>query len=102
MAKRRIRVRKKRQNRVGMALVLTVLVLMMLVVFYNSRQLEEKLAYYQEKERSLTQQLEAEETRSEEIEEFKKYTKTKKYIEETAREKLGLVYEDEILIKTED
>ena len=102
MAKRRIRVQKKKQNRVGMALVLTVLMLLMLVVSYNSRQLEEKLASYQERERQLTEQLEAEKARSEEIEEFKKYTKTKKYIEETAREKLGLVYEDEILIKTED
>lgn len=102
MAKRRIRVRKKKQNRVGMALVLTVLMLLMLVVSYNSKQLEEKLASYQERERQLTEQLEAEKARSEEIEEFKKYTKTKKYIEETAREKLGLVYEDEILIKTED
>ena len=82
--------------------MLTVLMLLMLVVSYNSRQLEEKLASYQERERQLTEQLEAEKARSEEIEEFKKYTKTKKYIEETAREKLGLVYEDEILIKTED
>ena len=68
----------------------------------SSRQLEEKLATYQQKEKSLNEQLEAEKARSEEIEEFKKYTKTMKYIEETAREKLGLVYEDEILIKTED
>lgn len=102
MAKRRIQVRKKRQNRVGMALVLTVLLLLMLVVFTSRRQLEEKLAFYQQKEESLMQQLEEEKARSEEIEEFKKYTKTKKYIEETAREKLGLVYEDEILIKTEE
>ena len=102
MAKRRFRVRKKRQNRIGMTLVLTVLLLMMLVVSYNTRQMKEKLAVYQQKERSLTEQLEAEKERSEEIEEFKKYTGTKKYIEETAREKLGLVYEDEILIKTEE
>lgn len=102
MAKRRIRIRKKRQNRVAMALVLTVLLLMMLVVFYNGRQLQAKLDAYKEREAELTQQLEAERARSEEIEEFKKYTQTKRYIEETAREKLGLVYEDEILIKTNE
>ena len=38
----------------------------------------------------------------EEIEEFNKYTKTTKYIEDIAREKLGLVYEDEIIIKTDE
>lgn len=93
---------KKKQNNMGMILVLTVLVLLMLVVSMSSRQMKEKLAVYQEKENSLMQQLEAEKARSVEIEEFKKYTKTKKYIEETAREKLGLVYDDEILIKTDE
>ena len=33
---------------------------------------------------------------------FEKYTKTKKFIVEIAREKLGLVYEDEILIQSQD
>ena len=102
MAKRRIRVQKSRQNRLGMVLVLTVVVLMMLVVAYNSRQMKVKLASYKEKEQLLTEQIKQEKIRQEEIEEFKKYTETKKYIEETAREKLGLVYEDEIIIQTEE
>ena len=61
-----------------------------------------KLASYKEKEQLLTEQIEQEKLRKEEIEEFKKYTETKKYIEETAREKLGLVYEYEIIIQTEE
>ena len=40
--------------------------------------------------------------RSLEIEEYEKYTQTKKYIEEVARDKLGLVYEGEILFKDEN
>ena len=82
--------------------MLTVVVLMMLVVAYNSRQMKVKLASYKEKEQLLTEQIKQEKMRQEEIEEFKKYTETKKYIEETAREKLGLVYEDEIIIQTEE
>ncbi len=85
-----------------MALVSTVLLLMMMVILYNGMRLQSKLKDYKSREALLQEQMEAEEQRSEEIEEFKKYTKTKKYIEETAREKLGLVYEDEILIKTEE
>ena len=85
-----------------MSLVLTIVLMLVLVVFYNGRQLQAKLDSYQEREAQLMQQLEAEQNRSEEIEEFKKYTRTMKYIEEMAREKLGLVYEDEILIKTEE
>ena len=61
-----------------------------------------RLASYKEKEQLLTEQIEQENIRKEEIEEFKKYIKTKKYIEDTAREKLGLVYEDEIIIQTEE
>ena len=85
-----------------MLLVLMVVLVMMLVVAVNNHSLKQKLAVYQEKEQSLTEQIEAEKERAEEIEEFKKYTKTKKYIEEIAREKLGLVYEDEIIIKTDE
>ena len=79
-----------------------VVVVMLVVVAVNNHNLKKKLASYQEKEQILTEQLEAEKQRTEEIEEFKKYTKTKKYIEEVAREKLGLVYEDEIIIQTDE
>ena len=102
MVKRRIRVRKKRQNRLAMILVTMVVVVMMLVVAVNNRQLKTKLASYQEREKILTEQIENEKKRAEEILEFEKYTKTKKYIEEVAREKLGLVYEDEILIQSDN
>lgn len=102
MTKRRIRVRKKRQNRLAMILVSMVVVVMMLVVVVNNRQLKTKLASYQEREKILTEQIENEKKRAEEILEFEKYTKTKKYIEEVAREKLGLVYEDEILIQSDN
>ena len=85
-----------------MILVTMVVVVMMLVVAVNNRQLKTKLASYQERENILTEQIENEKKRAEEILEFEKYTKTKKYIEEVAREKLGLVYEDEILIQSDN
>ncbi len=85
-----------------MILVTMVVVVMMLVVAVNNRQLKTKLASYQEREKILTEQIENEKKRAEEILEFEKYTKTKKYIEEVAREKLGLVYEDEILIQSDN
>lgn len=85
-----------------MILVSMVVVVMMLVVVVNNRQLKTKLASYQEREKILTEQIENEKKRAEEILEFEKYTKTKKYIEEVAREKLGLVYEDEILIQSDN
>ena len=38
----------------------------------------------------------------EDLKEFKKYVKTDEYVEEIARDKLGLVYKDEIIFEPED
>ncbi|MBR5579456.1 MAG: septum formation initiator family protein [Lachnospiraceae bacterium] len=102
MGKRKVRVRKKRQNTLAIILVTMVVFVMMLVVMVNNIELKNKLASYQEKEQNLKEQIDYELQRAGEIQEFEKYTKTKKYIEEIAREKLGLVYEDEILIQSQD
>ena len=40
--------------------------------------------------------------RAEEIEALEAYTKTKKYVEDVAKDKLGLVYEDEVIFKADE
>ena len=40
--------------------------------------------------------------RQKELEEYKKYVKTEKFVEEVAKNKFGLLYPDEILIKPDD
>ena len=99
---RRVAYRKKRQNRFGMFLVSIAMLMMLIVVAVSSAGLRAKKEAYQQKELALQEQIEAEEERALEIEEYKKYTQTKKYIEEVARDKLGLVYEGEILFKDEN
>ena len=93
--------RKRRQNRLAMLLVTTVVLMMMLVVTVKSVELREKRQYYMEREETLLQEIEAEKVRAAEIEEYGKYTQTKKFVEEVAKEKLGLVYEGEIIFKDE-
>ncbi|CDD46845.1 putative uncharacterized protein [Firmicutes bacterium CAG:534] len=93
--------RKRRQNRFGMFLVSIAVVMLLVVVTFSGFKLQQKLEVYQQKELALQEQIEAEEERAKEIEEYEKYTQTKKYIEEVARDKLGLVYEGEILFKDE-
>lgn len=94
--------RRRRQNRFGMFLVSIVVVMMLIVVAYNSVGLMAKREAYRQREASLEEQIAAENERAQEIEEFESYTHTMKYIEEVARDKLGLVYEGEILFKDED
>lgn len=93
--------KKKRQNRFGMFLVSIAVLMILVVVAYSSVGLREKKETYRQKELALQEQIEAEKERAAEIEEYEKYTQTKKYIEEVARDKLGLVYEGEILFKDE-
>lgn len=94
--------KKQKQNRAGFFLVSLVLLMMLVVVGIKSIELREKKEYYAQREAELAEQIEAEQQRAEEIAEFETYTQTKKYIEEVARDKLGLVYEGEILFKDEN
>ena len=99
---RKVAYRKRKQNRTGVLLVTVVLLMLLVVVGVKSVELREKKAYYEQREEELALEIEQEEQRAEEIEEYETYTQTKKYIEEVARDKLGLVYEGEILFKDEN
>lgn len=52
-------------------------------------------------EAELEEQLEAEKARSEEIDELEEYVGTDQYVEDVAKDKLGLVYPNEILFEAE-
>ncbi len=98
---RRVAYRKKHQNRFSMFLVSLVVVMIMIVVAVKSVELQKKIDAKICEEQLLDEQIAAENRRTEEIEEFGKEVQTKGYIEDVAREKLGLVYEGEILFKEE-
>ncbi|MBR6147947.1 MAG: septum formation initiator family protein [Lachnospiraceae bacterium] len=101
MSNRYLRVRRK-QNRFSVMLIIIVLIMLMAVVSYNKHNLRSRCESYQKQEEMLLEQIAKEQARSEEIAEYAKYTKTKKYAEEVAKEKLGLVNENEIIFKTEN
>lgn len=98
---RKVAYRKKRQNKTGMTLVTIVVLMMLVVVTIKSVELQGKKEAYALQEQALLEEIEAEKQRTEEIEEYGKYTQTKKYVEELAKDKLGLVYEGEIIFKDE-
>lgn len=96
---RRVAFRGKRQNRLGMFLVSVVIIMLLVVVSVNSFLLKQKQDVYAAREAELDALIAAEEQRTIELEKFKKYTQTQAYIEEIAKEKLGLVREGEIVFK---
>lgn len=94
--------RRKPQNRLSMFMVSLIVIMIMVVVAVKSIEIKQKIEVKVAEEQKLDQQIAEENIRSEEIEEFGKEVQTKGYIEDVAREKLGLVYEGEILFKQED
>ncbi len=98
---RRVLDRKKRQNGFSVALIIMVILMLMVVITFKRYEIRNKQEEYTKKEEQLLEEIAAEEERVEDIEEYRKYTKTQKYIEEVAKEKLGLVNENEIIFKSE-
>ena len=89
------------QNRFSMFLVMLVVVLLLIVVGIKGIELNNRLEGLKTEAAAIDAKIEKEKERTEEIEEYEKYTHTKMYYEEIAKKILGLVYDDEIIIKEE-
>ena len=100
----RVRVSKKKKkdklgNRMALLGITFVVISMAVVVNLRGASLKDKELQYQMKEETRQKRLEQEEQRAEQLEEQRIYVQTKQYIEKVAKEKLGLVNPDEILLK---
>jgi len=96
--------RRKKKDRWGNRLSITgitiVVVSLGVVVNVKSVSLRRKDLEYQVREEALLMQVEQEKNRAAELEEYRVYVQTKQYVEEVAKQKLGLVMPDEILLKS--
>ena len=92
----------RRRNKNGTGIIIFVVLCLFGVVAFGKIKLEERKKDLESKISNLESQLVEEEERAKEIRNLEAYVQTKKYIEEVAREKLGMVYEDEIIFKEDD
>lgn len=99
MAKKQAAHRRKSNNKFSMLLITSIVLMITVVVAVKCTELRKTVAEYEATEARLEAQIEEQQSRSEELAEYEKYTKTKKYIEDVAKDKLGLVYEGEIIFK---
>ena len=90
--------RQKRSNAIAMFSAIAVVFLLSIVIWNGKQTLVEKDSVYVAKGQELSQKMEEQEARSISLEEYKKYIKTKKYVEEVAK-RYGLIYPDEIVFK---
>ena len=89
----------REQNRLSMWIAALIVGALIMVVLVTCGSLYRRLHSNKERIEELRSEIAKEEQRAEEIEEYKQYTKSREYIEEVAREKLGLVYEGEVIFK---
>ena len=98
-SKKRKKKKKVGYNSLGMIAIALVVLVLLGGLMLESNDLKERLAGYDAKAATLQQQIEDEQTRTEEIDKLKKYMETDEYAEEVAREKLGLVKDNETVFK---
>ena len=98
-SKKRKKKKKVGYNSLGMLAIALVVLVLLGGLMLKSNDLKERLTGYDAKAATLQQQIEDEQTRTEEIDKLKKYMETDEYAEEVAREKLGLVKDNETVFK---
>ena len=91
--------RKKHFGRIFTAVTLLVLVTVLSVRMVNLyNKLQAARATEKSKEAEKQEQLD----KSKELKSYEKYTKTKDYVEDTAKSKLGMVHQNEIIFREKD
>ena len=100
--KKKTAYRKKMQNRTSMILIMSIVLILLLVVGIKGYGLTKQRDALQEEYAANEEIIQDMEAEAQEIEEYKKYMQTPQYYEEMAKEKLGLVYENEIIFVPED
>lgn len=96
MAKRR---KKNPFNMISAFAVLAVIATLSIVTWVKGQGLQSQIDRYDDKIAEYESLIAEENERTERLEERKKYVQTKKYVEEIAQEKFGLIYKDEIILK---
>ena len=93
--------RRKSNLNSGIAIlcITVIIVLVAGMVVHSTNELKAEVQTYELREEALNREIQAEADRKEELQDRKDHVTTKQYIEEVAREKLGLLNPDEVLLK---
>ena len=91
--------RRAQKHRRSVFAISAVVLLLTVIVSVDSMTLKAKDQAYRAQEAELEEKIEEEKARAEEIKNLDEYVGTDEYIEKVAKNKLGLVYENEIVFK---
>ena len=91
--------RRKKSRNTGAVCIGLIVIAFLVVMSIQIVHLKQKDKAYAERQNELQKQYDAETERQTELDENEQYTKTTKYIEDIAKSKLGLAYDNEIIFK---
>lgn len=94
--------RKRQENKGSMLLVTFAALVIVCVIFVSGVGLQKKIDEYDVKIQELQAEIQKEEERKDKLEEYRKYTQTKGFVEEVAQDQIGLVYPGEMIFKQEN
>lgn len=86
----------------NMRVIAIIIVIFAFTLGISGATMYAKNSEYEELIYQLEQQLEEEEKRTQDIADFEEHTTTDAYIEEVAKEKLGMAFPDEIILKSKE
>lgn len=90
----------KRKNGRGRAMgIILIVIVFIIVMTVQICRIKQKDNEYAAKEQELLRELQEETQRASEIEEQEAYMSSAEYIEEVAKSRLGLIYDNEIIFK---
>ena len=98
--RRKAKVRKRSNRLVGVIICILVVGIFM-VFFTRTKELKAQNEAAGQEIEQLQQAVQEEEDRTKYLEDYAKYVNTKQYVEDMAREKLGLIYPGELVFKAE-
>lgn len=91
--------RHKKQNMAAMLCIMAVMCVLLAVICVMNAGLRQKIETNNAVIAGLEAEIEEEQSRTEKIEEEKKYMDSDEYVEKIAHEKIGLVYDNETIFK---
>lgn len=89
-------------NRMGMLCIILTVFILLIAMMLRSSGLSAGIEQYRERAVTLKRLIDEEKQRTQEIEELRKYMETDAYAEQIARERIGLVKDNEIVFEEAD
>lgn len=90
---------RKKKNGTGRASIACIVVILLVFMSVQIVKLYQKDREYIAREEGLLTELELETERAEQLSDYEEYIGSQEYVEDTAKSKLGMVYDNEIIFK---